>query len=133
MSLTRNAGSTQDDRLQQALDALLRSSTGIRSCVLASADGFVVAEANLQDAAGEKLAAMSSSMVGLATAIARELSFGALETLVLDACDGKVVMLAIPAPDRDLVMLVSCGSSSTLGHVLYSARTASSSIIEAMS
>lgn len=118
---------------QSELAALLRSSTGILTCVLASADGFVIAQDNLQSANGEKLAAMSSSMIGLATAVSRELALGTLDALVMEALQGKVVMLSVPTGKADLVLLVSCGTAGTIGHVLYSAKAAAKNIINNVS
>ena len=133
MSIQSQFSDADSALFKTELEALLRSSNGILTCVLASADGFVIAEANLQSSNGEKLAAMSSSMIGLAAAIAQELSLGALDALVMDAFAGKVVMLSVPTSKADLVLLVSCGAAGTIGHVLYSAKAAAKNVINGIS
>lgn len=109
------------DSAGDALEAFVASVPGIRSAVLASVDGFVMAQAATAGN-GDRLAAMTSSMLGLADAVARELALGALETLMLEAGDGKVLMLAVPTATRPLLLMAACSQRSTAGHVLWAAR-----------
>ena len=48
------------------LDALVRDVTGIQALVVASTDGFALAQAGPQGHVADRLAAMTSSMLGLA-------------------------------------------------------------------
>lgn len=43
---------------------------------------------------------MTSAMLALAAAVGRELSLGELEVLMLEAGEGKVLMLALPCTPR---------------------------------
>lgn len=90
-----------------ALGVLLREVSGIQAIVVASADGFALAQAGPQGHVADRLAAMTSSMLGLAGALGRELHFGELDTLILDATDGKVLMLAIPGT-RPRLLMTAC-------------------------
>lgn len=104
-----------------ALDALARDVTGIQALVVASTDGFALAQAGPQGHVADRLAAMTSSMLGLASALGRELHFGELDTLILDAADGKVLMLAIPGKQPRLLM-TACDHSCVIGNVLWHAK-----------
>lgn len=107
---------------QGIIQELMNLCKGIMICVIASADGFVMAEVNERGESGERLAAMSSTMVGLASAISEELNFGGLDALVMDSAKGKVIMLAVSTPKQDLALLASCNSEATIGQVLYNAK-----------
>lgn len=115
---------------QNIIQGLIDLCKGIRLCVIASADGFVMAEVNERGESGERLAAMSSSMVGLASAISEELSFGELDTLVMDSAMGKVIMLSAPTAKQDLALLASCTNDVTIGQVLYNAKSSVKQIKE---
>ena len=104
-----------------ALDALVHDVTGIQALVVASTDGFALAQAGPKGHVADRLAAMTSSMLGLASALGRELHFGELDTLILDAANGKVLMLAIPGAQPRLLM-TACDHSCVIGNVLWHAK-----------
>nr|WP_295521156.1 roadblock/LC7 domain-containing protein [uncultured Stenotrophomonas sp.] len=104
-----------------ALHALARDVTGIQAIVVASADGFALAQAGPQANVADRLAAMTSSMLGLASALGRELRFGELDTLILDAANGKVLMLSIPGTQPRLLM-TACDHSCVIGNALWHAK-----------
>lgn len=118
---------------QNELEDLLRSCKGLVTCVAASVDGFVVAEASLQDANGERLAAMSSSATAVADAVISELGYEKMEAVVIEASKGKIVVLSAPTPKQDLVFLCACNSDALIGQILYSAKSAVKRIVQALS
>lgn len=118
---------------QNELQALLQSCKGLLTCVASSVDGFVVAEASLQDANGERLAAMSSSATAVADAVISELGYEKMEAVVIDASKGKIIVLSAPTPKQDLVFLCACNSDALIGQVLYSTKSAANRIIQALS
>ncbi|MGE8224531.1 MAG: roadblock/LC7 domain-containing protein [Stenotrophomonas sp.] len=107
-----------DIRLQEFADSV----DGVRAAVVASVDGFVLAQAATQSSSGERLAAMTSAMLALASAVGRELALGTLDVLMLEASEGKVLMQSIPLPRGSLLLMAACGQRSVIGHVLWSAR-----------
>lgn len=115
------------------LQELLRSCKGLVTCVAASVDGFVVAEASLQEANGERLAAMSSSATAVADAVISELGYEKMEAVVIDASKGKIIVLSAPTPKQDLVFLCACNSDALIGQILYSTKSAANRIIKALS
>lgn len=104
-----------------ALRTLARDVAGIQAIVVASTDGFALAQDGPQGHTADRLAAMTSSMLGLAGALGRELRFGELDTLILDAVHGKVLMLAVPGAEPRLLM-TACDHSCVIGNVLWHAK-----------
>ena len=129
----RLPGADQAGRIRAELEAFASSVPGLRNAVVASVDGFAVAEAaGGGDARGERLAAMTSSMLALAGAVARELALGAMDVLMIEAGEGKVLMLSVPVPGRPLLLMAACTQRSVTGNVLWSARECSRRILETL-
>lgn len=115
--------------VQQHLQQFAGGIPGIKNAVIASVDGFAIAQVTQQDSQAERLAAMTSSMLGLAAAIGRELSLGVLEVLMVEADEGKVLMLSIPVPRQPLLLMAACNQRSVIGNVLWSARECGQKIL----
>ncbi|MGY0613146.1 MULTISPECIES: roadblock/LC7 domain-containing protein [unclassified Luteimonas] len=123
----------QNARIRAELDAFASAVPGLRNAVVASVDGFALAEASGKGDNGERLAAMTSSMLALAKAVTRELELGSMEVLMIEADQGKVLMLSIPVPARPLLLMAACSQRSVIGNVLWSARECSQKILSATS
>lgn len=108
--------------IDQRLQEFTGSVDGVRAAVVASVDGFVLAQAATETSSGERLAAMTSAMLALASAVGRELALGTLDVLMLEASEGKVLMQSIQLPRGSLLLMAACGQRSVIGHVLWSAR-----------
>lgn len=118
-------------RIRAELDAFAHALPGVRSAVVASVDGFAIAEATGQAGAGDRLAAMTSSMLALGKAVTRELALGSMEVLMMEADEGKVLMLSIPSPGTPLLLMAACNRRTVIGNVLWSARECSQKIVAA--
>ena len=120
-------------RIQAELDIFTATIPGLRNAVIASIDGFPIAEASGQGGNGDRLAAMTSSMLALAKAVSRELALGNMEVLMIEADEGKVLMLSIPAPvpASPLLLMAACNQRSVIGNVVWSARECSQKILSA--
>lgn len=110
-------------RLADLLLELQRSTPGVVSATLASADGLTVAStlASSQDA--DKLSAMSGSLSALAGAMTREAGHAAPERLILESGSGHIVSMNVALPTGDLVLTVVTNQSSLLGKLLWSCRS----------
>lgn len=95
---------------------------GVRAAVVSSVDGFSLAQAAGHENSAERLAAMTSAMLALASAVGRELALGKLQVLMLEADEGKVLMLAIPMARAPLLLMTACSQRSVIGNVLWSAK-----------
>ncbi|MCC7634273.1 roadblock/LC7 domain-containing protein [Stenotrophomonas rhizophila] len=126
-----------DEALRERLVGHLRRFTaelnGVRSAVLASVDGFAVVPAVGGHGNGERLAAMTSAMLALAAAVGRELSLGELEVLMLEAGEGKVLMLALPTLPVPLLLMTACDARCVIGKVLWSAKECGRNIMAELS
>lgn len=127
--MTDGLSSLQRATLQTQLQAFASEVGGVRSAVVASVDGFAIAVANGPAGSGERLAAMTSSMLALASAVGRELALGQLESLLAEASEGKVLMLTIPTP-IPMLLMAACTREVLTGNVLWSARACSQKIVE---
>jgi predicted regulator of Ras-like GTPase activity (Roadblock/LC7/MglB family) len=111
---------------QRSIDQLLKDTAGIMRAVVATTDGFEVVHApQLAEESGDggaRLAAMSSSMLALAEAMAKEGNLTECNDVLVDCSDGRMLLLSVPAQEARFVLCVAASSSSTLGHVLAAAR-----------
>lgn len=114
-------GDRRDDVIA-VLQTFAGSMDGIDHVVLSSIDGFALAQASGDARHGDRLAAMTSSMLGLAVAVGRELALGSLEVLMMDASEGKVLMLSLPTEPRPLLLMVGCNRRAVTGSVLWGAK-----------
>lgn len=112
----------QQERIETMLSEYVNTVDGVRAAVLASVDGFALAEVAGKDRSGKRLAAMTSAMLALAGAVGRELQLGRLQVLMLEAEDGKVLMLSLDAKGASLLLMAACDQRSVIGNVLWSAR-----------
>lgn len=119
MSLVSQPGA---QRVQEHLRKFANDVEGIESAVVASVDGFALAAVAQRNHNGDRLAAMTSSMLALANAIGRELVLGDLEVLMIDASHGKVMMLSIPKIQPPLLLMAACSRTSIMGSVLWRAK-----------
>ncbi len=121
------------ERLAKHLNAFVDEIDGVRSVVLATVDGFALLPAAGTHGNGERLAAMTSAMLALAAAVGRELALGELETLMLEAGEGKVLMLALPCTPAPLLLMTACDSRCVVGKVLWSAKNCGRNIMAELS
>lgn len=120
-------------RLGHHLQGFADDINGVRSVVLASVDGFALVPAAGTHGNGERLAAMTSAMLALAAAVGRELALGELEVLMLEAGEGKVLMLALPATPAPLLLMTACDARCVIGKVLWSAKECGRNIMAELS
>ena len=112
----------QRSRVEALLGQFVRNVDGVRATVLASVDGFPLAEVAGPEGRGKRLAAMTSAMLALAGAVGRELELGNLQVLILEALKGKVLMLSLESGGAPLLLMAACDQRSVIGNVLWNAR-----------
>lgn len=123
---------TADDTLRHAcreeVEQLVAQTRGIESASVVSGDGFEIASVLRGDVAGDKLAAMASSLLALSEAVVRELRMQVCRNVIIESEQGSVVTLRVPMPQRELLMSVLCSDAASLGSVLFAARGAAQSL-----
>lgn len=109
---------------QRQLDLMLSEAVDVHGALIATSDGFELARAP-QDSrvATSKLAAMASSIFALGEATVREVQLSHCRNVLVDAGDGRLLLLSIPTRDFSMVMCVYGKQQATLGYLLAIART----------
>jgi len=108
---------------------LRRDLQGLRGAVLASDDGFALAEVLDGQMDGNKLAAMASSLYGLSEATTREAGLPGCRDVIVDGLGGKLVLMSVPDVSRlRLVLLAAVDEQSAFGQVLLQCRKCCSGI-----
>lgn len=110
------------DLCRTHLDAMVHEVTGIESAAVVTGDGFEIAAVLRHGVSGNKLAAMTSSLLALSEAVVEELKMRGCRNVIIEGEGGTVVMIRVPARGTDLLMSVLCRESAVLGSVLYAAR-----------
>ncbi len=106
------------------LARLQRETPGVLNATLASADGLTVASTLRVSQEADRVAAMSSSLAGLASALTRETGHGSPRRLILESDQGLIVALQVPLPGGDLVLAVIASTEAVLGQLLWACRHA---------
>ena len=123
----------QQAQVTDLLQQYVSNVDGVRAVVLASVDGFALAEVAGKDRSGQRLAAMTSAMLALAVAVGKELELGSLQVLMLEAEFGKVLMLSLSAGSSAFLLMAACDQRSVIGNVLWSARECGQKILAELS
>ncbi len=118
--------------VQIKLQQLLEMVPAVIGAFLATDDGFeltqVVAGKELEPA---RLAAMCSSMIALSHALVQESDLGDSENLIIEAKNGKMLLLTI-ASQPQLSLTVIARPSATLGQVLVHSKVCAEAIRQAL-
>jgi uncharacterized protein len=113
---------------REEIEALVRQTRGVDSAAVISGDGFEVASVLCAGVAGEKLAAMASSLLALSEAVVQELRMRSCRNVIIETDAGSVVTMRIPATQRELLMSVLCSDVASLGAVLFATRAAAQTL-----
>ena len=110
------------DAAQQEVHRLLQSVDGLQAAVVATVDGFEVAQASHATIDAARMAAMASSVCALGEAVAREAGLGNYVSATIEAAQGRAILYAIPRADVPLVLHLLASEQSMLAHIMYAAR-----------
>lgn len=106
-------------RVRSILRNLLASSAHIEACAVVSLDGLLIASVMSDDVNADRFAAMSASLLTLASRAAAEAARGELRQLILDGSQGT--MLLTQAGDLG-VLSVAGHPGAQLGKLILDAR-----------
>ncbi|WP_165418340.1 roadblock/LC7 domain-containing protein [Dyella amyloliquefaciens] len=110
------------------LDALMQQEQEICGAVVSTVDGFHVAARLTGSLSAEKLSAMASSLLAINEAVCRESSMGECRDLVVEASQGRILLMDVPHPAQKLILTVLCRAKTTMGKALWSARSCRESL-----
>jgi uncharacterized protein len=106
----------------EALRQLVTDTPGVESACLVTGDGFEIAAALTKATSSSRLAAMTSSMHALGTAITGELKMKECKSVIVDGETGTVVMVRVPSHHAEMMLAVTCGKKGTIGGILFAAK-----------
>jgi uncharacterized protein len=107
---------------QDSLRQLVAGTHGVESACLVTGDGFEITSALREGVSASKLAAMTSSMHALGSAISIELKMKECRSVIIDSESGTIVMVRLPATQAEMMLAVTCGKTGTVGGVLFAAK-----------
>jgi uncharacterized protein len=113
-----------------ALSALVAGDSGVFAATVSTADGIEIASAGaIADADAGKLAAITSSLQALGVAVSSEVHLGSLESVAIEAGNGRMLCIEIPLQDRSLILAAVAAKKSLLALSLFSTRHCAQRIV----
>lgn len=119
------------DTAMQALGRIVAGCDGVQAAMFALRDGRPYACRSLDGIDGGRLAAMTSSLAALGGTVLRELRAGAMDHLLVEGEDGKLVIVGVPGTGGLLVLAVLAERRTRLGLVLSHARLCARALADA--
>lgn len=129
MARPRPLGRTHAAICQFQLDALVEKAPQVRGALVSTVDGFDVAANVRKPLSPARLSAMASSLLALGEAVSSESDTGICKDIVIDASDGRVLIMDVPFAAQKLLLTVLSDSAATLGQILWAARDCRNEII----
>lgn len=120
----------QTETSQERLKDLLGSQNEVVGAVVASEDGHVLAESTRKELPGDRIAAMSSSLVGLGGTMAETVTQGGNQFVIVQNDEGYVATLRI---DSRHLLTVVAKAGINLGMLLSLSRTAAENLADTLS
>ena len=115
--------------VRACLDALLQRAPALRFACVGTADGRLLAHASRDGAAGgERIAAMTSSMLALAESFARDALQGRCNYSVVSTPAGSIVVVRVPHRARAYMFSAGSDGSEVLASTLRAALDAAGKI-----
>lgn len=109
---------------QQEADKILNETEGVTAVVVATTDGFDIASAIRSDLDPSRIAAMASSISAIAYVVSDEARLGRGKRVTIETDAGYAMVVSVPRPDTELVLIVVSDGRTLLGQIAY--RTAAS-------
>jgi predicted regulator of Ras-like GTPase activity (Roadblock/LC7/MglB family) len=116
------------ERFTQHLLELQREHPGIIAVQVCTSDGFAVAQAQSNEEAARRLAAMVSSMHALGAAMVEDLQLGTYSHLSVEASLGKCMLFALPGTNGQLLLAAISDGQTLWGQLLTACRTLSETL-----
>lgn len=107
--------------LQLALNDLKNTSEEILGCALISNDGLPIVTALNDDTDSDRVGAMTAALLSLGSRVTEELHCGNMNQVIVRGDDGYIIIMQA---NEDMVLVLTTGEDTTLGFVLFQARTA---------
>lgn len=114
---------------KQEIQTIFNQVSGVNFIMLCSTDGFELATLYKKNSFNRtKLAAVSSSLHAMVSALMTELQLIECQSITLDAENGKAVLTSIPNTQYPMIIVALTEKDILLGQLLHSLKKASASI-----
>lgn len=123
--MTKVAGlaQTQLEGLRSELDSLRGQNKGVIAALLATTDGFEMADSgDWRGCSPSSVAAMTSSMLSLAIAMVRETGLSSCQNLIIETDEGKILVMSVPSTRFQMLLTVMTLKDIAFGQLLLEAR-----------
>ncbi len=118
-------------RARAAAQSILDKLDGAHAVLLATVDGFPIADAKQRDVDIERMAAIVSSFAALGEAASRETAIGRPRCLVIESTEGRLVTRSVRLQGSAVVLAVLADTRAALGLVWAQLRQAESELAAA--
>lgn len=114
---------------QLHLEELVCANESITLAVLTSGDGMeIAAHPRRQVGLTQRIAAMTSSLQALASALAKESGLASSRSVIIETEAGAILVLGVPGPGVSASLSIIASTGASLGHLLWAARTCCASL-----
>ncbi len=128
---TRTAPPALIEAARRHIHELLVEVPGLESVLVCSTDGFELASVHKHSQfEGNKLAAVSSSILAMVTAFVSEIKLIGCQSITLEAQNGKAIISSIPAQHHPLIIVVVTKQNVLLGQLLHSLKHHIAAIVD---
>lgn len=103
------------DSFKKQLKELSTKNSGILAVQVCTSDGFEVASVQRDEESHRRLAAMVSSLHALGSAMVEETELGQYLNLIIEATEGKCLMMAVPGTEGGLLLTAVADPSLLFG------------------
>lgn len=125
---------TPEHIIQQAkieIQHIFNNVSGVNFIMMCSTDGFELTTLYKKDSFNRtKLAAVSSSLHAMVSALMTELQLIECQSITLDAENGKAILTSIPNAQYPMIIVVLAEKDILLGQLLHALKRSSKSISE---
>ena len=111
------------DDARGLLQSFVQKINGMKGAVIATSDGFEVAQDIMSGADGAKLSAMASSISAIGNMVTQETDTGDRHRcIVIEGEQGYILIMDIPHSSCPMILNVITSKSAVLGQVIYHAK-----------
>jgi predicted regulator of Ras-like GTPase activity (Roadblock/LC7/MglB family) len=116
--------------IETVFDSLFCEIKGLTAAIVSTDDGHGLAMRGATSLSTSKLGAMTSSISALASAISRESRTGNVQSIIIEADDGYLLVVAIPNLCWPLTLCVLTTRSAILGQIAYTTKRCSAYLVQ---
>ena len=128
----RTASNELIQHAREQINNIINNARGVHFIMVCSTDGFELTSVYKRGQYNNsKLAAVSSSILGMVSAFIKEIHLVGCQNITLEAENGKAILASVSAQNHPMIIVALTDKDILLGQVLYMLKAATQSIISA--